>query len=640
MCIMKSLSTIPMGSGVALILMQMPLAAQVCPHGIDQCLSGYVWREASPSDRVCVTEAVRAQAAQDNAQAASRRDPAGPWGPDGCQFGYVWREAFPNDHVCVPVLLRAAAARDNAEAASRRDPACTPGVTVRDYLDGLPIMPLIKRVSGTLEPVPNAPEGVSGSRLAGGTFVNDQTELAILKTFPDVIWPGSLVQGRSINNNEFAPIALPRAPGRIRVATEFVTGTSAVKYKDLPKVDGGAVDGAREEIIRSLNAEDSVGSMALSHAVASTAREGMVKLGIAYKGASFQGDASASLNQAYNENTIYAKFTQVFYGVTFEPDPAAADPFFASGVTVSDVARWAQPENPPLYISEVKYGRILLLSFTAAMSKKDIEAAVNASYSGFKGAFGASLKDRVNRMRIEVLSVGATGEVARAPLLITGLDTVADALAKYIDAGLKYKISTNPGAPIAFTMRYVGSRGAAHGPLTLAVAQMITDNSPEVVSLTAREVCRGPFEVWDGPGGGWRETGLDVGPGDKVRFGASGQNWSGVLGSGLYGPTGWYTWEKPSGNSFPINNRSPFALIARFGGQNNFGYDKTGGAPSVGNDASSSFFVGDSAEVVAGQDPTPGIGGVFLGTNDDNPTNGDKSKIFNVNVCITRKIWD
>ena len=131
--------------------MQMPLAAQVCPHGIDQCLSGYVWREASPSDRVCVTEAVRAQAAQDNAQAASRRDPAGPWGPDGCQFGYVWREAFPNDHVCVPVLLRAAAARDNAEAASRRDPACTPGVTVRDYLDGLPIMPLIKRVSGTLE---------------------------------------------------------------------------------------------------------------------------------------------------------------------------------------------------------------------------------------------------------------------------------------------------------------------------------------------------------------------------------------------------------------------------------------------------------------------------------------------------------
>jgi hypothetical protein len=501
-------------------------------------------------------------------------------------------------------------------------------------------MPLIRRVSGTLEPVPNTPEGVSGIRRVGGTFVNEQTELGILRSFPDVIWPGGLVQGRTINNNEFAPIVLPRAPGRIRVATEFATTTPAVQYRDLPIIGAGEVDRARDEIIRSLNADDSVAAMSLTQSVASTAREGMVKLGIAYKGASFEGDASASLNQAYNENTVYAKFTQVFYNVTFEPDPAATSPFFAPGVTVSEVARFAQPTNPPLYISEVKYGRILLMSFTASMSKEEMQAAVNASYSGFKGNFGAQYKEKVDRMRIEVLSVGATGQVAREPLVIANAAGVSDALMKYIDAGIKYNVNTNPGAPIAFTMRYVGSRGAGHGPFTLATAQMVTDNSPEVVSLTSTEVCHGPYQVWDGPGGGWKQTGLNVGPGDRVRFFADGQNWSGVILTGVYGPTGWYTWERPSGNSFPINNRSPFALIARFGGQNNIGYDKTGGAPPQGDAVSSSFFVGDSAETVAGQDPTPGIGGVFLGTNDDNPMNGDANKKFNVTVCVTRKIWD
>ncbi|MEQ1637796.1 MAG: hypothetical protein ABL903_14015 [Methylococcales bacterium] len=46
-----------------------------CPSGTDQCLPGYVWREAFLGDHVCVTGATRAQAAQDNAQANSRKDP-------------------------------------------------------------------------------------------------------------------------------------------------------------------------------------------------------------------------------------------------------------------------------------------------------------------------------------------------------------------------------------------------------------------------------------------------------------------------------------------------------------------------------------------------------------------------------------
>jgi hypothetical protein len=39
----------------------------------DTCLQGYVWREAVPGDHVCVTPETRAQAAEDNSLAASRR---------------------------------------------------------------------------------------------------------------------------------------------------------------------------------------------------------------------------------------------------------------------------------------------------------------------------------------------------------------------------------------------------------------------------------------------------------------------------------------------------------------------------------------------------------------------------------------
>jgi hypothetical protein len=91
-------------------------------YGPETCRQGFVWREAcGPNDHVCVTGATRAQAAQDNSQAASRRSPTGgPYGPDTCKQGFVWREACgPEDHVCVIGATRTQAAQDDAQALSR-----------------------------------------------------------------------------------------------------------------------------------------------------------------------------------------------------------------------------------------------------------------------------------------------------------------------------------------------------------------------------------------------------------------------------------------------------------------------------------------------------------------------------------------
>lgn len=97
----------------------MPKMAHAAPHP-NACIDGYIWREAYPDDHVCVTPAVRTQAAADNRLAATRSEPqGGAYGPDTCKAGFVWREARPDDHVCVPPEVRTQAAHDNREAASR-----------------------------------------------------------------------------------------------------------------------------------------------------------------------------------------------------------------------------------------------------------------------------------------------------------------------------------------------------------------------------------------------------------------------------------------------------------------------------------------------------------------------------------------
>lgn len=97
------------------------LADPALPFGPDTCLQGFVWREARNGDTVCVTPAVRARTAQENANPLANRQPGGgASGPDTCLQGFVWRDAFAGDHVCVTPNIRSDAAADNAAANSRK----------------------------------------------------------------------------------------------------------------------------------------------------------------------------------------------------------------------------------------------------------------------------------------------------------------------------------------------------------------------------------------------------------------------------------------------------------------------------------------------------------------------------------------
>lgn len=88
------------------------------PKPKDTCIQGFVWREARPSDRVCVSPKVRDDVAQQN-RTRRQRWTSGAYGPQTCTQGYVWREAFAGDKVCVTPEFREDARKDNQAARSR-----------------------------------------------------------------------------------------------------------------------------------------------------------------------------------------------------------------------------------------------------------------------------------------------------------------------------------------------------------------------------------------------------------------------------------------------------------------------------------------------------------------------------------------
>lgn len=105
---------------ISLAMAYFPISSDTLPYGPDTCISGFVWREATAEDHVCVVPEVRTKARRDNAQARYRVSLTDhTYGPDTCRQGYVWREATPEDHVCVPPSVREQVRHDNAVAQSR-----------------------------------------------------------------------------------------------------------------------------------------------------------------------------------------------------------------------------------------------------------------------------------------------------------------------------------------------------------------------------------------------------------------------------------------------------------------------------------------------------------------------------------------
>lgn len=85
-----------------------------------RCKSGYVWRESTSDDRVCVTPESRERVRVENRLAEIRRDPTGAYGPNSCKSGFVWREAYEGDVVCVEPEVRALVKQETADAAGNR----------------------------------------------------------------------------------------------------------------------------------------------------------------------------------------------------------------------------------------------------------------------------------------------------------------------------------------------------------------------------------------------------------------------------------------------------------------------------------------------------------------------------------------
>ncbi len=303
------------------------------------------------------------------------------------------------------------------------------------------------------KPTTSTVPGENGSTLQCTTTTYSLTkipsEFVLLTPNADVLWPGSLVQGKSMASGVLDPIPVKRAPGTITLS---LASSAAGQYsKKMDEASLSAAVQAQNDILSGFTgATPAMFSIDIESVYSN--EQLAVAIDAQATGKTWSAAASLKFDQNTTKSHVLIKFAQQYYTMAFDP-PQGASGVFDKSVTADDLAPYVGPGNPAVYVASVTYGRIFYLLFESSESQKSLEAAISGSYSGAalsaSGAASADWKKTINNAHIQSYALGGNADAA------LGAVTAAsqfDQVLEFLKKGANFD-SQNPGVPVSYKLR-------------------------------------------------------------------------------------------------------------------------------------------------------------------------------------------
>jgi hypothetical protein len=299
----------------------------------------------------------------------------------------------------------------------------------------------------------------------------------------DILWPGALIQGRSHRDGVGALLGLnvtQRAPLRVSIPAL----PSGDNFREVAQPSQSSVGAARGEMIGNATTANlpTPSTITFTQTVTHSEEQLALSMGLSGRYLGFSAKASADFSRNASETTVTAQFTEKMYEVVVAPPqtPAAMfSPEFTQQRLDEQIAAGnIGPDNIPVYVSTVVYGRMLIFSLTSTATEQEIRSTISATYEAIAGGVSATLKanhrEILSRSRISVTSYGGPAEATLA--LIRSGD-----LGQYFTANAP--LST--AAPISYTFKNLsdGSTASVTEPTNYTLKQ-----------CTARAASPGSYE--------------------------------------------------------------------------------------------------------------------------------------------------
>lgn len=291
----------------------------------------------------------------------------------------------------------------------------------------------------------------------------------------DSLWPGAIVAGDSMYSGLFSQVVLPRKPMTISVSLENLAGTKKATIAE-PSLSAYR-EGVSDIISKTITGATAANIFSEIEEVHTEQQLGLalgVNVGWALGTASLK--SSFDFNKRDTRSRFVVRFTQAYYTVDLDA-PATPSDLLAPSVSLAEVQEKMSDTNPPLYVSSVTFGRMVVFTFESTYSSDEMAAALEFAYSGgvdVSGDVSVTYKDIISNSKITAFILGGSGGDATQTI------NSYEALIAFIKNGGDYS-AASPGAPIAYKLNYLRDNSPARMSFT-------TDYSVKECTRVAQKV--------------------------------------------------------------------------------------------------------------------------------------------------------
>ncbi|MFK7922443.1 MAG: thiol-activated cytolysin family protein [Bacteroidia bacterium] len=314
----------------------------------------------------------------------------------------------------------------------------------------------------------------------------DPQQIVMYSPDLEILWPGGLIQGKTHKN------ALGSLTGLVIAERDSInvsipglpTGDNFRRVKPNQAIVGSAIG----EMIGNATADNLSTPSTITFSMESyhSEKQMALSMGLSGKYLGFSGSASGSFERDQSETTVTVQFFQKMYEVVVAP-PQTPSAFFSDEFTPEKLQEQTDlgkmgPDNLPVYVSNVVYGRMMMFSLTSTASETEIRAMLNLAYNGIGGNVKADMSAKQKTILEE------------SKMAVTSLGGDAEATLSMIRSGnwKDYFTSTAPlssAAPLSYTFRNLGDG---------SIAKIVETDEFNISECTEKVGVPGVFDYYPG----------------------------------------------------------------------------------------------------------------------------------------------
>jgi len=297
----------------------------------------------------------------------------------------------------------------------------------------------------------------NGQWVRGAVKAQQFEQLVALDPNPAQIYPGSMLRGNSLSGAYLSSVALPLAPVELTISNVEGKMVGACRYPMHTIVQHptqASVDSAISALLPHADPKSTVPSISYSEQEFDDVRQVLFHLGVSASAMSAEVKASLDSDSYSHRHNLAIDMVQRYYSVSASPlrTPAAA---FAKDVSLAEVESYANASNPPVVVSNVAYGRRVVLLLSSEASIDELRAAVRATYDAMtaSGSVEMSVHNKEVLSKSE-LRVYIAGGGANSAIGVISANQLIPALRGYFKQGAEFSASS-PGSVLSFRANYL-----------------------------------------------------------------------------------------------------------------------------------------------------------------------------------------